>query len=239
MSDINWGLAVNRTNPFAEFQAGMESGRARRLDEDRANLFAEQQRRIAAKEQREMAADQENRLEQGILGHMASKDPRAAQVKAVEVGQYDLAKQFGDLSEQQRKAARETAEDLGGFAATIKQVPYEQRKSIIAQARPTLESYGLKPQDIDGFDPTDEALQGLVAQSMTLSQALAEENRQRDDKRAAERDAEMAEYREAMKAFAGQRVGIARDREKRVASGGGKKPAAGKPAGPRPTGRVF
>lgn len=238
MSDINWAGLVQRTNPFAEFQQGMESGRQRRLEEDRANLFAKEQQAREQDRQRAMAEDQENRLERGILGHMAKTDPRAASQKALEVGQYELGDQFAKMDANQRKIARDNAEDLGGFAATLlAQVPYEQRKSVIAQARQTLESYGLKPEKIDGFDPTDEALQGLVASSMTLTQALAEQRAKRDDDRQAARDEEMADYRKAMLGLSGERIGLARQREARVAKGGGK--GGAKPAGPRPTGRTF
>jgi hypothetical protein len=230
MSDINWGLAVNRTNPFAEFTQGMEQGRQRRQDEDRANLFAEEQKYRIEERRKKDQLDREERMARGILGHVAKTDPRAAATKAVEVGQYDLADQFSKLDANQRKIARDNAEDLGGFAATIKaQVPdVGQRKAIIAQARETLKGYGLKDEQIDAFEPTDDNLQGLIAQSMTLTQALQEQNRQRDDKRAEARDAEMAEYREAMKGFAGDRVALARQREGRVASGGGGKKGGGK-----------
>jgi hypothetical protein len=131
------------------------------------------------------------------------------------VGQYDLADQFSKLDANQRKIARDNAEDLGGFAATIKQVPYEQRKSIIAQARPTLESYGLKPEQIDGFDPTDEALQGLMAQSMSLTQALAQANQERDDKRAEAKAKSDEAYRAKMLAQGDRRIGIAADTNRR------------------------
>lgn len=237
MDGINWGGLAPRVNVFDQLSEGLMRGTEMRQQRERANLFAQKQafemeeaKRARAKEDRELATDNENRLERGIIGHMAAKDPKAAAAKAVEVGQFDLAKELSALNESQRKVARENAEDLGGFAVALKNVPYDQRKAVIAQAQDTLIGYGFTPDKIAAFDPTDEALDAQAAGAFDLKSALEEANRKRDDARAAAKDDEMSQYREDMLALAGRRVGVSERREGRVASGRGGGRGGGAPA---------
>lgn len=238
MSEINWGLAVNRTNPFAEAINGFQQGTEMRRQTERDNLFAQRQEfEIAEANRKRMAEEAAAARKAKVGGYVAQGDYAGARTAAE--GDFDMLESIGKLDEAQRKAARDNAEDLGGFAAALKGVPYEQRRAIIAQARETLTGYGFKPEQLDAFDPTDQALDAQVMGAMDLKTALEEANRQRDDARAGERDDEMRQYRQDMLSLAGRRVGVSERREGRVAAGGGK--AGGKPAtpGPRPTGRKF
>lgn len=210
MAEINWGALVQQRNPFDNFAEGMQGGAQMRMDRERQNLFAQEHAYKLEERKRALAEDQENRLERGIVGHMARTDPRGAQKKAVEVGQFDLAAEMGKLDESQRKAARENAEDLGGFASGLLSVPYEQRKGVIAQARPILIQKGFTEQQIDAFDPSDQGLQALVTSAMDLKTALEEANRQRDDKRQAETAAEARRHNSVLEKQGDARVGIAR-----------------------------
>ena len=236
MSDINWAGLVQRTNPFGEFADGMARGQEMRQSRVRENLFMQKQAAEAKQLAKAEALDDENRLERGILGNMARTDPRAAAAKAVEVGQFDMAGELSKLDENQRKVARENAEDLGGFASGLLGLPLEQRKGVIEQAAPILTQKGFKPEQIQAFDPSDANLQALVSSSMTLKTALEEANRKRDDARATERDAEMSQYREDMLDIAGRRVGVTERREGRAASGGGR---GGRAAPKLPTGFIL
>lgn len=54
------------------------------------------------------------------------------------------------------------------IAAGVMQLPYEQRRAALQQAAPELQSIGLSPEQITGFDPTDQKLRQMVAQGMDV-----------------------------------------------------------------------
>lgn len=215
MDGINWNGLVQRSNPFSSLSEGFQAGTDMRRDRERDAMLRQKQAADARALARTEALDNENRLERGIIGNMAGKDPRAAAAKALEVGQFDLAEQLGKLDEGQRKAARERAEDLGGFAATLAQQPYEARKAIIQQAAPILQELGFKPEQITGFDPSDQALQALVASSTDLKTALEEANRKRDDARADMTAEEAKRHNRTLEGQGAARIGIARSNSAR------------------------
>lgn len=89
-------------------------------------------------------------------------------------GVADAAGGQGDLgtasdAQQQQSQAQETmlargqrnAQVLSNVATSLMQVPYEQRRARIQQMTPMLAQMGLPEDQIAGFDPTDEALDGI------------------------------------------------------------------------------
>lgn len=257
MDGINWGGLNNGANPFASFTQGMERGaemREARAQRDREatrrqaiNLFATDPRGAEAglmavgdietaealRKRREGAATDERRAKVG--GMVGQKDYAGAQAEAIAGGDFDMAKSIAGLDEAQRKAAREHAEDLGGFAMGLKTVPYEQRKAIIAQVRPLLLQRGFNEQQIDGFDPSDANITALATSAMDLKTALDEANRQRDDARADAQAEERRRHNSALERQGKDRLGIARDanargwaaHKARVAAGGYGTPGVG------------
>lgn len=214
MAEINWGLAVNRTNPFAEAINGFQQGTEMRRQTERDNLFAQRQEFEISEANRKRQAEEAAAARKAKVGGFVAQGDYAGARTAAE-GDFDMLESIGKLDEGQRKAARDNAEDLGGFAAALKNVPYEQRRAIIAQARETLTSYGLKPEQIEAFDPTDQALDAQVMGAMDLKTALEEANRQRDDARAGEKAQADEAYRKQQLGLARQRVGIAADSNRR------------------------
>jgi hypothetical protein len=214
MSDINWSLAVNRTNPFGEFADGLQRGADMRRQTERDNIFKE--RHAFEMEQANRQRQQEEALaarKAEVGGAVAKGDFGAARQAAG--GDFDMLESIGKLDEAQRKAARENAEDVGGFAAGLMQAPPEQRKAIIAQARPILKEKGFSDEQIDGFDPSDANLQALVTSSMGLKTALEEANRKRDDKRAEMTAEEARRHQREMEAQGRSRIGLASDANRR------------------------
>jgi hypothetical protein len=185
MSDINWAGLGNQRNVFAEMADGLQRGTDIRRQNERDNLFAQRQEFEIGQAKRQAEIEDEQRRRKTNVGAAVTKGDYQGARQAAE-GDFDLLTSIGKLDAEQRQAARERAEDLGGFAAALMQQPYEQRKAILAQAQETLIGYGFTPEQLAAFDPSDQALQAQVASSMDLKTALEEANRQRDDRRANE-----------------------------------------------------
>lgn len=193
MSDINWAGLNQQRNPFANFAEGLERGTDMRRQQERDNMFAQRQEFEMGQAQRRQALEDQQLARRTAAGAAVAKGDFAGARTAAE-GDFDLLEGIGKLDEAQRKAARDNAEDLGGFAAALKNVPYEQRRGIIAQAKDTLVGYGMRPEQIDAFDPNDQNLDAQLASAMDLKTALEEANRLRDDKRAGEQAAEVRRH---------------------------------------------
>lgn len=246
MDDINWGGLVNRTNPFAEYSDGLQRGVQMR--DDRIKIQREHERRKAYNlfatdpkgaetalmsagdidgaetiRKRRMAVAEEARRAR-VGGMVAKKDYAGAQAEAMGGGDFDMAASIANMDSESRKAARERSEDLGGFALAIKGQPYEQRKAIIAQARPILMEQGFTPEQIAAFDPTDANIQSLVASATDLKTALEQADRQADNQRADSQASETARHNRASEGQGNARIGIARSRESRVRNSAAVKP---------------
>lgn len=174
------------------------------------------------------------------IGARALTDPEGATTDALNAGQYDTAAEIAKLTGDARKAARERAELFAQIGYGLKKQPYETRKAILERSKTGLIEMGLPEGEIDAFDPTDEALDGIITQGMSLADQLAEENRQRDDERAQQREDEMRQYRDEMLGIRQEQLGLAKSREGRVAAraagGGGGRPRS---APKLPTGFIL
>lgn len=264
MDGINWDGLKGR-NIFADFASGMEYGsemRARRAKAEQEaarrqalNLYAtdpaEAERALMAAGDIETAnairtrtrQDRQDKARTDASARYAKGDAAGAQQAALEAGEFDLAKSIAGLDADKRKMARENAEDLGGFAIGIRNVPYEQRKAIIAQARPILMQKGFTAEQIAAFDPTDENITALAASAMGLKEALQQADREADNKRADQQFEETKRHNRAGEAVASQnaatsafsaRTGRMSFEERKKAGG------FGTPGGmPVPTGKQY
>lgn len=213
MDGINW-QGLQPRNIFNDVAQGFEYGSDLRDRRQKSEAAAARQRAMnifasdpAAAERELMALgdietanqlrtrareDRTDKARSDATAMYGKGDVEGAQRTAIAAGDFDLAKEISGLDATKRKAAKENAEEIGGFAQAIANVPYEQRKAILQQAAPILQQKGFTPEQIAGFDPTDEALRGLVASAMDLKTALDEQDRGRDNARA---DAQLEETR--------------------------------------------
>lgn len=148
-------FSADPTNPEAQNALAAYSPEfAMRLAGQRANQAAQQQER-----QR--------------IGRIASNpDRNAARQEALSQGDLDLAKQISEMEDSDRKAAADRFKAAAPVAYQALKLPYEQRKAYIQTVAPELQSAGWTPQQIEAFDPSDEALTGVVHTNMTLEQAM-------------------------------------------------------------------
>jgi hypothetical protein len=80
--------------------------------------------------------------------------------------------QLKGMKTEELAAAKERAENLARTAAGLRAVPYEQRRATLQQQMPILQSMGLDPHQLAQFDPTDQAIDGVLAQVTPLADLL-------------------------------------------------------------------
>lgn len=80
--------------------------------------------------------------------------------------------QLKGMKAEELAAATKRAEDLARTAAGLRSVPYEQRRTVLQQQLPMLQGMGIDPQQLAQFDPTDQAIDGVLAQVTPLAELL-------------------------------------------------------------------
>jgi len=113
---------------------------------------------------------------QNIGAQVASGDTRGATNEALQGGDFQTANAVqawaANASEQERAAAGRRSVALARAAASLKTVPYEGRRGALATMIPQLQAEGITPEQIEAFDPTDEAIGGVINNARTLDQIL-------------------------------------------------------------------
>ncbi len=124
---------------------------------------------------------QERQTRKDVLGGYGS-DPTGARNQAMQSGDMQLIAQVSQMDEQQRAIAAQNADELGAVALALRQQPPEARKAALQapQMQEWLASRGFKPEQIATFDPTDENLDAIAAQSMSVKEILAQQKMEAD-----------------------------------------------------------
>jgi hypothetical protein len=120
-----------------------------------------------------MEAAQEEQM-RAIGSQAASGDVTGARNAALGTGNFDLAKQLGELSDDQLKKTGAFWEKAGPLAYRLKELgdPGKQRE-LWDQARPILEASGADPQIIAQFDPTNPTqLDAAISTAQTIAQQI-------------------------------------------------------------------
>jgi hypothetical protein len=84
-----------------------------------------------------------------------------------------LAGPLGALDGAGRARAAREAELLVNLGTGLRAYPYGQRASILSHLTPALAARGVAPEAIARFDPTDEALEGVIGAARSLGARLA------------------------------------------------------------------
>lgn len=148
-----------------------------------------QARHVAlAKAQREQQAAEARQTRLSQIGQkVATGDYAGGQHDAIAAGDWDLVDHIKGLQAEQRAA-------LGRKVATAAPLAYQalqlkdpaQRIALIRSQKDNLVANGWTPEEIDNFQPTDEALQSFVAGGQTLDAIIkhADEVANRQERRA-------------------------------------------------------
>lgn len=247
--DINFG-ALQHANPFAAYTAGQEIGQQNRQRQARqaaGNIFAsdpDQAAQIlmgagdyeAGLTLRKYAQqDRQEKARTSALGLAAKGDIKGGKAEALNAGDVDTYNALAAMDEEQRKTARQNAEDLAAVGQGVAQMPYEQRKAAIAQLRPGLLARGLSEQAIDAFDPTDANIAAFTNQALGLKGMLEQQDRDADNRRADRQQTESERHNRSTEATARGQLGVAQgnlglrrqEHGARVAAGGYGTPGGG------------
>lgn len=162
---VNWqlGLVDSGLGAIEAFRAGQSA----RLQE---NQLRRQEQQYQRQEQARAQASQQ----------LSTGDTRAAQQTAIAGGDFDFAKAIGSYNDDERKQLDAEAESLGRFASSLRGVPAGQRDAAFRQMAPSLRGR-FNAEEIanyyqqfaqDGF--SDNALDGIIGQAISVKDALAQ-----------------------------------------------------------------
>lgn len=185
---VDYG-ALQPVNALGSLMGGIQAGKRMRQDQDRQNalrLYAEGdiegaakaliasgdvESAVAVRKEAQAAAEQGRR--KTAVGMAARGDVRGAREYARSEGDIALDASLAKLGEEEKAAANERANFLASYAAGLKNLPEEARRNRLVQDSPMLvERGGLLPQQIAGFDPTDEGLDTVIGSAMDLKTRL-------------------------------------------------------------------
>jgi hypothetical protein len=163
---VNWGLAGQGFDASEVLQS---FGQA----QDRSLVM--QQRALQQQELERRAAIQQQQQQARSMGaqQVASGDFRGATATAFSVGDYDFAKAIGNLQEDKRKELERHSDIIGRVAFGLRNVPADQRRQRLQALAPQLSAYGIDTAELDSADLTDQGLDGYVAISQSVKDALA------------------------------------------------------------------
>jgi hypothetical protein len=141
---------------------------ARRSQMQEAEYAQAQQDRVTADNRRQQFGQALGGMVPPELAEFAKADPEGA------MKLWEFKK---TASAEQKAAAMEVQTVLGNAASTLRNVPYEQRQQALEQMAPQLAQMGVSPEQLQGFDPTDNAINAIIAQAIGLKGVLEFEDK--------------------------------------------------------------
>jgi hypothetical protein len=142
-------------------------------------------------------------------GQTAIADAEHQLISADPDGYMKLRKSFDDMDEAQLKRVQEAQTALHDVALATRGLSYDQRRAYIASQASLLQSHYVTPEQIAGFDPTDQNLDILTNQALGVKGVAEREEKARADKLAADRAAEDARHNRVSEGQGEARIGVA------------------------------
>jgi hypothetical protein len=176
---IDWSLLGRPVDIGAQFNEGMERGRALRMRGQQDSALATLARdpsnqsalagltavnpELGTRMQRSTLDRQQASTRQSIGLQAARGDLAGARTAALSAGDIDYAKQLDAMSDDQRKELGETANLLTPIYRQLSEMPYEARKPFLVSIAPRLAAHGIPADVIANYDPSDANLQTDIA----------------------------------------------------------------------------
>lgn len=88
-----------------------------------------------------------------------------------------VAGRVAALTADERASGARQAELLANVGIGLKAVPYAERRAVLGHMTPALAARGVPVGEVAAFDPTDAAIDAVVAQAERLGRMLAPANR--------------------------------------------------------------
>lgn len=105
-------------------------------------------------------------------GYFQMPDRKAAMQEAYINGDTATAEYISKLGDEDKSKLRAMYGAMAKIAAGAKGRPYEQRKPYIMANADLLRANGVSDEMLNAFDPTDDKLDGLIRDSLTVQQQL-------------------------------------------------------------------
>lgn len=195
MPEINWNLA--RTPDFAgNAYAARAQGQADRRQQGLQNAYATYAqdpsagiKAIAAYdpvaagqlEDRQLAT-QTREARTKAAGQYTSGDIKGAQSTAAAAGDFDLLKQFRDMTKEQLEENKRINDTGISVSLTLKKVPPEQRQAQLQVMAPQLRAQGFTDEQIAAIPTDDVAIDAGVGLAMKAAEIIAQEQKDREFK---------------------------------------------------------
>lgn len=181
MAQIDWSILTNTPNVFSQGLQGFQLGQQGAAQRQRQALIQREADREEAQYQAGLKRQQ--RRQEITAGY--NGNPTQARQEAVAAGDFDLAEQFAKLDTAKREEITRRGEITGKVAQQLlSQFPgddmVEQRKAAAIAMAPRLAEYGVSPEQIAASDYTTGGLQRSLALAMTIGEANAKANADRD-----------------------------------------------------------
>lgn len=116
-----------------------------------------------------------------VMGQGAASGPPAPQISVADVFEQDpelageVIKHMGALDENGRKAFGQKTSVAAALSMAARQLPLDQRQAYIDDHAPLLREAGWTTDEIGGFDPHDDNLNGMIAIGVGADKILADE----------------------------------------------------------------
>ena len=159
----------------------LQAGNFQKLDpgqilETRAQVGLRNQQIAQQQQDRALAQQKMQRL--GDIGRQAAGgDLTGAKAAAVAAGDFDLVKAIQGLEQEHRDTLKRRVDSAAPLAYEASKLPYEQRKAFIGANSQGLIANGWSPDELAGFDPTDQALHGIVTEAQSLKDIFDREDK--------------------------------------------------------------
>lgn len=171
--EINFGLL----GPGIDF-GGAAQNYVTALQRNTDNQIKQTQ--LARQQKQDARVDKQDAARVTASGQLQSGDLAGAQTTALGAGDFDMASSIASLSKEHRAEVADHADKIAGTAVALKAVPIDQRPAAFAAARPALIARGISPDELNITDFSDTALDGHTAAAMSVKDAVAQANSNRD-----------------------------------------------------------
>jgi len=138
-------------------------------------------------------------------------DPNALRNAAIDADPsafLDMQSKLGAMTKTQRESLSDASEAFAAVGQRALEVPYAQRRGYIQAQAGYLTAHGISPQQIAGFDPTDDALHTEVGKALGVKGQLDQHNKDLDRQMEEAKFSESKRHTRVEEGQGAQRIGL-------------------------------
>lgn len=162
---------------YSDVLAGVQ---AVQQQQDRQQLLQQRSQALALQNQKIQQEQSALATRRQIGSQVGAGDLAGARKAAAESGDFELISTIDKLDKDQRDKVLARTAAAAPVLQSAAALPYEQRRAVIAAAAPSLVANGWSEQEIASFDPTDQAISGLVSTTRKVEDIIKQRQDERD-----------------------------------------------------------